>query len=59
MLFNWVQPLFNRYAQRCAKGVTRVSFAWTYMLASGTLCYCMLHECIVGTLDARGATGTP
>ena len=24
MLFNWVQPLFNRYAQRCAKGVTRV-----------------------------------
>ena len=23
MLFNWVQPLFNRYAQRCAKGVTR------------------------------------
>ena len=24
MLFNWVQPLFNRYAQGCAKGVTRV-----------------------------------
>ena len=27
MLFNWVQPLFNRYAQRCAKGVTRVDIA--------------------------------
>ena len=36
-----------------------ISFAWTYALAWGTLCYCMLHECIVGTRDARGATGTP
>ena len=25
MLFSWVQPLFNRYAQRCAKGVTRAT----------------------------------
>ena len=33
MLFNWVQPLFNRYAQRCAKGVTRdvVSFTTVYL----------------------------
>ena len=28
-----------------------ISFAWTYVLAWGTLCYCMLHNCIVGTLD--------
>ena len=32
MLFNWVQPLFNRYAQRCAKGVTRAALP-TYLCA--------------------------
>ena len=36
-----------------------ISFAWTYALAWGRLCYFMLQDCIVGTLDARGATRTP
>ena len=36
-----------------------ISFAWTYALAWGALCYCMLHKCIVRTLDARRPTRTP
>ena len=36
-----------------------ISFAWTYAFAWGMLCYCMLHECIVGMLDARRAARTP